>query len=124
MMNARQIQDHVCAAFDMTRDQLLQPDKARRFSRPRQIAMFLCREYTPLSYPDLGQIFCRDHTTVLFAVRACERRQADEIDGPVIAKLRIEICDRQARDRARQEHAMRTAWAAQAMTTRVAGGAH
>jgi len=47
--------------------------RARRVARPRQVAMFLARELTSRSLPDIGRRFGgRDHTTVLHAVRKIE----------------------------------------------------
>ncbi len=41
-----------------------------KIAMPRQIAMYLCKELTPKSLPEIGQAFGgRDHTTVLHAVR-------------------------------------------------------
>ena len=34
----------------------------------RQVAMYLCRELTDLSLPQIGNLFERDHSTVLHAV--------------------------------------------------------
>ena len=43
-------------------------NRARQISIPRQISMYLCREYTKLSLPDIGRQFGgKDHTTVIFA---------------------------------------------------------
>lgn len=36
--------------------------------RPRQIAMYAIRHLTSLSYPEIGDFFSKDHTTVLSAV--------------------------------------------------------
>ena len=37
---------------------------------PRQVAMYLIRELTPHSYPEIGQFFSgRDHSTVMYAVQ-------------------------------------------------------
>ena len=46
---------------------------------PRQIAMYLAKELTQKSLPDIGELFGgRDHTTVLHAVRKInEQRQRD-----------------------------------------------
>ena len=39
-------------------------------ARPRQIAMYLCKELTSYSYPEIGKAFGgKDHTTVLHAVK-------------------------------------------------------
>lgn len=44
-------------------------------AHPRQLAMFMARELTPMSLPEIGRRFGgRDHTTVLFANRAVEKR--------------------------------------------------
>ncbi len=46
------------------------PQRTRRVARPRQVAMFLSRELTMRSLPEIGRRFGgRDHTTVLHACR-------------------------------------------------------
>jgi chromosomal replication initiator protein len=49
------------------------------WSRPRQTAMWLCKQLTTRSLPDIGRRFGgRDHTTVLHAVRRIEElKQTD-----------------------------------------------
>jgi chromosomal replication initiator protein len=52
-------------------------------ARPRQIAMYLAKELTQKSLPEIGELFGgRDHTTVLHAVRkiATERQQFSELN--------------------------------------------
>jgi chromosomal replication initiator protein len=52
-------------------------------ARPRQIAMFLAKELTQKSLPEIGELFGgRDHTTVLHAVRkiTAERQQNSELN--------------------------------------------
>jgi chromosomal replication initiator protein len=52
-------------------------------ARPRQIAMFLAKELTQKSLPEIGELFGgRDHTTVLHAVRkiAAERQTNTELN--------------------------------------------
>jgi chromosomal replication initiator protein len=47
--------------------------RARQIARPRQIAMFLAKNLTSLSYPEIGRNFGnRDHTTIMHAVRKIE----------------------------------------------------
>ncbi len=48
---------------------------------PRQIAMYLCRELTDASLPQIGDRFGgRDHTTVLYAVNKIKRLLNDDHD--------------------------------------------
>ncbi|MFN5178652.1 chromosomal replication initiator protein DnaA [Limnohabitans sp.] len=52
-------------------------------ARPRQIAMYLAKEMTQKSLPEIGELFGgRDHTTVLHAVRkiGAERQQLTELN--------------------------------------------
>ncbi len=74
----------VAQAHEVSVESLIQPDclgsRHHDFARPRQEAMFLCREMAHRSLPDIGRRFGnRDHTTVLHAVRAVEQRmETDE----------------------------------------------
>ena len=53
--------------------------RTRALARPRQMAMFLARELTDLSYPEIGQSFGgRDHTTVLHACAKIEELKSTD----------------------------------------------
>lgn len=61
----------VAEAFDVTIDHLLSRDRSRQVALPRQIAMYLLREESDASLPQIGQTLGgRDHTTVMYA---CEK---------------------------------------------------
>ena len=53
--------------------------RARNVARPRQVAMYLAKQLTSRSLPEIGRRFGnRDHTTVMHAVsRIAELMQAD-----------------------------------------------
>ena len=54
--------------YTLTPDELLGPSRSRPLVTARQVAMYLCRELTPLSLPKIGEAFGgRDHTTVMHA---------------------------------------------------------
>ena len=56
--------------FDLTLEELCGSSRSRHLVNARQIAMYLCRELTELSLPDIGKEFGgRDHTTVMHAER-------------------------------------------------------
>ena len=69
----RDVEAAVAARYNLSRDQIKGLNRARVVARPRQIAMFLAREMTGQSLPRIGAHFCRDHTTVLHAVRRISR---------------------------------------------------
>jgi chromosomal replication initiator protein len=53
--------------------------RARRIARPRQVAMYLARQLTMRSLPEIGRRFGgRDHTTVLHACRRIEALCGDD----------------------------------------------
>ena len=58
----------VAAYFNLKVADLKSKKRTREISFPRQIAMYLCREYTKCSLPDIGKQFGgKDHTTVIFS---------------------------------------------------------
>lgn len=54
--------------------------RSQRFTQPRQAAMGLARELTQRSYPTIGRILNRDHTTVVHGCRSHVHRMADDPD--------------------------------------------
>ncbi|KMP10841.1 chromosomal replication initiation protein [Candidatus Nitromaritima sp. SCGC AAA799-A02] len=60
----------VAAHFNIRVLDLKSKKRSRGISVPRQIAMYLCREYTKHSLPDIGHQFGgKDHTTVIFSYK-------------------------------------------------------
>ncbi len=86
-----EIQKRVSDHFKIRRDEMVSARRARAVARPRQIAMYLAKQLTPRSLPEIGRRFGgRDHTTVIHAVKQIEKlRAADsEIDADVRALMR------------------------------------
>lgn len=73
--------------------ELLSRQRERRFARARQAAMYLARELTGDSLPAIGRKFGgRDHSTVVYAVRAVEqRRSKDKTFDQWMERLAAEI---------------------------------
>jgi chromosomal replication initiator protein len=75
------IQKTVCDYFKVKMTDMLSSKKQQNIVRPRQIAMYLSKELTTKSLPEIGELFGgRDHTTVLYAVKkiALERQNIQE----------------------------------------------
>ncbi len=78
-----QIQKAVAEHFGLTQADLMSERRARAVARPRQIAMWITKQITTRSLPDIGRRFGgRDHTTVIHAVRRIEALKAED---PAIA---------------------------------------
>ena len=74
-----EIQKVVADHFNLKQADLLSERRTRAIARPRQIAMYLCKQHTTRSYPDIGRRFGgRDHTTVLHGVRKIEELMPKE----------------------------------------------
>jgi chromosomal replication initiator protein len=73
------IQKTVAEHYSLTQADLISERRARAVARPRQVAMWLAKQVTTRSLPDIGRRFGgRDHTTVLHAVRRIESLKAED----------------------------------------------
>ncbi len=69
-INVETIQNIVANHFNLNLQEMLSPRRSRSLARPRQIAMYLAKQHTTNSLPDIGRKFSnRDHTTVIHAVK-------------------------------------------------------
>ena len=86
-----EIQRRVCEHYRIRQSEMGSARRSREVARPRQIAMYIAKQLTQRSLPEIGRRFGgRDHTTVIHAVRRIEElRAADaEIDADVRLLLR------------------------------------
>lgn len=83
------IQKVVAEHFSLKIADLKAKNNSRSIAEPRQIAMYLCKELTDCSYPQIGREFGgKHHTTVLHSVRKIdEMRKVDKTMNSVIARL-------------------------------------
>ncbi|WP_299921816.1 chromosomal replication initiator protein DnaA [uncultured Pelagimonas sp.] len=81
-----EIQRKVAEHYNIRLSDMIGPKRVRTFARPRQVAMYLCKQLTSRSLPEIGRRFGgRDHTTVMHGVRRIEelRLQDGQIDEDV-----------------------------------------
>jgi len=73
------IQREVASYFEVKVHDLKGPKRHRAVSHPRLIAMYLSRQLTQMSYPEIGSRFGgKDHSTVISAVRKIERKMGED----------------------------------------------
>ncbi|WP_207470141.1 chromosomal replication initiator protein DnaA, partial [Paracoccus fontiphilus] len=67
------IQRRVAEHYNIRLADLIGPKRARNVARPRQIAMYLSKQLTSRSLPEIGRRFGgRDHTTIMHGIRKIE----------------------------------------------------
>ena len=62
----------VCKFYNIDDAVIRSTKKNKGTADARQVAMYLIRQLTNLSFPDIGKEFARDHTTVMHAVKKVE----------------------------------------------------
>jgi chromosomal replication initiator protein len=78
-ISIEEIQRKVAEYFNIRLADMHSARRARAVARPRQIAMYLAKQMTPRSLPEIGRKFGgRDHTTVMYAVRKIEELRAGD----------------------------------------------
>ena len=83
-ISCESVKKAVCKKYNIKITDIESKKRNREFSLPRQIAMYICREMTDLSYPKIGESFGgRDHTTVL---HACEKINKQIKIDPILAE--------------------------------------
>jgi chromosomal replication initiator protein len=79
-----EIQRRVAEHFNIKLAEMTSDRRARVVARPRQVAMYLAKQLTTRSLPEIGRKFGgRDHTTVMHAMRKIEELT---LTDPVLAE--------------------------------------
>jgi chromosomal replication initiator protein len=87
------IQEAVCTQFHVKMTELKSRRRSKTLVHPRQIAMYLCRELTDASYPEIGRKFGgKDHTTIIHACRqVAKAKETDTMLQTTIEALKEQI---------------------------------
>lgn len=90
------IKRDVCKYFGLNLMEIMNARRAIETTRPRQIAMLLCKRFTGRSLPEIGRRFGgRDHTTVLHAIRRIEAFcKSDWLVAYDVAHLEVSLARR------------------------------
>ena len=72
------IRDLIGSQFRVSLDDLRSRSRKRSVTFPRQMAMYLTRKYTDKSLADIGGMYNRDHSTVLYAIKTITKDMSRE----------------------------------------------
>ncbi|HSF67425.1 MAG TPA: chromosomal replication initiator protein DnaA [Nitrospiraceae bacterium] len=87
------IQEMVGARFHVKIADLKSRRRSKTLVHPRQIAMYLCRELTDSSYPEIGRQFGgKDHTTIIHACKQVTKaKDSDSVLSATLDSLKEQI---------------------------------
>lgn len=72
-VTVEEIQRRVSEHYNIRLSEMIGPKRVRNYARPRQVAMYLAKQMTSRSLPEIGRRFGgRDHTTVMHGIRRIE----------------------------------------------------
>ena len=87
-VTVEEIQRKVSEHYNIRLSDMIGPKRVRNYARPRQMAMYLAKQMTNRSLPEIGRRFGgRDHTTVMHGVRKIEELKV--IDSQIADDLEL-----------------------------------
>ncbi|MEC8668159.1 MAG: chromosomal replication initiator protein DnaA [Pseudomonadota bacterium] len=87
-ITVEEIQRKVAEHYNIRMSDLIGPKRVRTYARPRQVAMYLAKQLTSRSLPEIGRRFGgRDHTTVIHGVRRVE--ELKQQDGQIAEDIEL-----------------------------------
>ncbi|MBI3610763.1 MAG: chromosomal replication initiator protein DnaA [Nitrospirae bacterium] len=79
IVTVEEVQRVVAERFRLKQAEMKSKKRTKAVVQPRQITMYLSRELTSLSFPEIGRQFGgKDHTTVIHACRQIEKRMEED----------------------------------------------
>lgn len=83
------VQRVVCRYFAISLPELVAARREPPIVTRRWIAIYLCRELTSKSLPQIGRAFGQKHTSVMYAIRQVERlRKENEFIATAVEEIR------------------------------------
>ncbi|MGV8988563.1 MAG: chromosomal replication initiator protein DnaA [Cypionkella sp.] len=87
-LTIEEIQRKVAEHYNIRLSDMIGPKRLRNIARPRQVAMYLAKQLTSRSLPEIGRRFGgRDHTTIMHGVKKIEELMA--IDSQLSDDLQL-----------------------------------
>jgi chromosomal replication initiator protein len=87
-LTIEEIQRKVAEHYNIRLSDMIGPKRLRTIARPRQVAMYLAKQLTPRSLPEIGRRFGgRDHTTIMHGVRKIEELMST--DSQLVDDLKL-----------------------------------
>ena len=79
-LNIEEIQAVVAKKYSVTITQILSAERTQSIVTPRQLAMYIARQFTTKSLPEIAKLFEKTHATIIHGVKNIEKRLDVESD--------------------------------------------
>ena len=80
-VSGQEIVKHVAKHYGLKVSEIKSRSNSRQVAFPRQVAMYLCKRLTELSYPEIGKLFNdKHHSTVMYSVAKIEELRESDRD--------------------------------------------
>lgn len=79
-LGVEDVQKEISKYYNVTVESLSSPKRQRHLVKARQMAMYICRKLTGISYPELGARFHRDHSTVISSCEKIESELSEDLN--------------------------------------------
>jgi chromosomal replication initiator protein len=90
-ITVEEIQKAVADRFQVKLSDLKSKRRTKNLVYPRQVSMYLCREMTNLSFPEIGRCFGgKDHSTVIHACKQIEKAKEEDFNVKTILESLIQ----------------------------------
>jgi chromosomal replication initiator protein len=81
VITVEKIQKVICHEFKIKLSQLKSRNNSPKFAFPRQVAMYLCKDLTDFSLPEIGKKFGgKHHTTVIHSIRKIDKLRETDLE--------------------------------------------
>lgn len=78
---AAEIIKFVARHYDLKVSEIKSKSNSRQIVIPRQVAMYLCKKLTDLSYPEIGKLFNdKHHSTVMYSCETVQKKRESDSD--------------------------------------------
>ena len=85
------IQKTVADYFQIRLGELKSTKRLKNLVMPRQIAMYICRQMTDMSYPEIGAKFGgKDHSTIIHAIKKIDRKMNEDLHTQAVVEKLME----------------------------------
>ncbi len=90
-INIEKIQKTVAEYFQIKISEIKSSKRLKNLVYPRQIAMYISRKLTNLSYPEIGAKFGgKDHSTIIHAIKKIEKKMEEDVQSRALVDKLIE----------------------------------